>query len=147
MMKFGPNQRTMYPKGFDRIAPKLKELEENSLDLGPDIRLKGPTAKQPQAKMQANYDRSRYVYNLFYKNNNISRELFDFLIKNGYADQKLIQQWRKPGYEKLCCLECMKGQTSNFGGSCICRIPRSTIGDNVTFNCHECGCMGCSTKD
>ena len=44
---------------------------------------------------------SRYIYDLYYEKEAISRQLYDWLIKNGYADGNLIAKWKKQGYEKV----------------------------------------------
>lgn len=41
------------------------------------------------------HQRSRYVYDLYYKRKAISKELYDYLLKNGYADANLIAKWKK----------------------------------------------------
>lgn len=75
--------------------------------------------------MRISHARSRYVYELYYKREAISRELYDWLLKEGYADPKyvlkffflfllltvldsLLAKWKKTGYEKLCCLRCIQ---------------------------------------
>jgi len=45
---------------------------------------------------------SRYIYDLYYEKEAISRQLYDWLLKNGYADATLIAKWKKQGYEKVC---------------------------------------------
>lgn len=45
---------------------------------------------------------SRYVYELYYEKEAISKQLYDWLLKNGYADASLIAKWKKQGYEKVC---------------------------------------------
>lgn len=45
---------------------------------------------------------SRYIYELFYDKEAISKQLYDWLLKNGYADGSLIAKWKKQGYEKVC---------------------------------------------
>lgn len=37
---------------------------------------------------QLNHARTRYIYELYYKRQAISRELYDWLLKQGYADAK-----------------------------------------------------------
>ena len=32
----------------------------------------------------------------------MSKPLYDYLLKNGYADGNLIAKWKKQGYEKVC---------------------------------------------
>lgn len=41
------------------------------------------------------HQRSRYIYDLFYKRKLMSRELYDYLLKNKYADANLIAKWKK----------------------------------------------------
>ena len=45
---------------------------------------------------------SRYIYDLYYEKEAISKQLYDWLLKNGYADGNLIAKWKKQGYEKVC---------------------------------------------
>ena len=54
-----------------------------------------------------NHQRSRYIYELFYKKKEISRELYDYCLKENYADKNLLAKWKKSGYEKLCCVQCI----------------------------------------
>ena len=54
--------------------------------------------------MRISHTRSRYIYELYYKREAISKELYDWLLKNGYADALLIAKWKKTGYEKVCAL-------------------------------------------
>jgi hypothetical protein len=53
--------------------------------------------------MEANmrYLGSRYIYDLYYEKEAISKQLYDWLLKNGYADANLIAKWKKQGYEKV----------------------------------------------
>lgn len=44
---------------------------------------------------------SRYIYDLYYEKEAISKQLYDWLLKNGYADPNLIAKWKKQGYEKV----------------------------------------------
>ncbi|PGG98919.1 cell cycle control protein cwf14, partial [Polytolypa hystricis UAMH7299] len=43
---------------------------------------------------------SRYIYDLYYEKEAISKKLYDWLLKNNYADALLIAKWKKQGYEK-----------------------------------------------
>lgn len=40
--------------------------------------------------MRISHTRSRYVYELYYKREAISKELYDWLLKEGYADAKCV---------------------------------------------------------
>lgn len=44
---------------------------------------------------------SRYIYELYYEKEAISKPLYDWLLKNNYADANLIAKWKKQGYEKV----------------------------------------------
>ena len=61
---------------------------------------------------------------MHYKRRVISKELFEWCLKEGYGDRGLIAKWRKEGYESLCCLRCVQVRDTNFGTVCICRVPR-----------------------
>lgn len=41
------------------------------------------------------HERNRYIFNMHYKERKISRELYEYLVKEGYADANLIAKWRK----------------------------------------------------
>jgi bud site selection protein 31 len=86
------------------------------------------------------------VYELYYKREAISKELYDWLLKQGYADANLIAKWKKAGYEKLCCLRCIQTRDMNYQGStCICRVPKSQVRSGTIVECVHCGCRGCSS--
>ena len=44
---------------------------------------------------------SRYIFDLYYDKGAISKQLYEWLLKNGYADGNLIAKWKKQGYEKV----------------------------------------------
>lgn len=90
--------------------------------------------------MRLSHARSRYIYDLYYKRELISRELYDWLLKQGYADANLIAKWKKNGYEKLCCVRCIQTRDMNFQGStCICRVPKAQLKKGTVVECPHCG--------
>ena len=90
------------------------------------------------------HQRSRYVYTMYYKRAEVSREVYEYCLREGHADEALIAKWKKPGYENLCCLSCVAPANHNFGGVCICRVPRKDLDAGKVFECPHCGCRGCS---
>ena len=44
---------------------------------------------------RVHHERNRYIFNMYYKEKKISKELYDYLVKEGYADANLIAKWRK----------------------------------------------------
>jgi bud site selection protein 31 len=71
---------------------------------------------------RVHHQRSRYVYEM-YRKHEISRELYEWCCREGYADANLIAKWKKQGYERLCCLRCIQTKEHNYGTTCICRVP------------------------
>lgn len=90
------------------------------------------------------HQKSRYIYDLFYRRKAISRELYDYCIQERIADANLIAKWKKSGYENLCCLRCIQTRDTNFGTNCICRVPKAKLEEGRVVECVHCGCRGCS---
>ena len=103
--------------------------------------------------MRIHHQRSRYIFDLYHKRKAISKELFEYCCAQGLADRALCAKWRVPGYENLCCLRCIQPRETNFGTTCICRVPKHKLagtgnasdqgGDKTVFECPHCGCRGC----
>jgi len=89
------------------------------------------------------HQRSRFIYDLFYRKKEITRELYDYCLKEGYADAALIAKWKKRGYERLCCLRCIQVKDHNFATTCICRVPKDKLEEGKIVECVHCGCRGC----
>ena len=102
------------PKGFDLIEPTLMELTQKLRDgmfvsLYSSLVENAPHDGKRKAEtywpiFRLHHQRSRYVFELFYKKKQISRELYEYCLKAKWADAALIAKWKKDGYEKLCCL-------------------------------------------
>uniref|UniRef100_A0A8P0NTM9 Protein BUD31 homolog n=2 Tax=Canis lupus familiaris TaxID=9615 RepID=A0A8P0NTM9_CANLF len=71
-------------------------------------------------------------------------ELYEYCIKEGYADKNLIAKKKKQGYENVCCLRCIQTWDTNFGMNCICRVPKSKLEVGRIIECTHCSCQGCS---
>lgn len=137
--------RKQPPEGWDLLEPSLEAL---------DMKMREATADSHEGKRRVesawpifkiHHQKSRLVYDLYYKKQEISRELYEFCLKEKLIDGNLIAKWKKPGYEKLCCLRCIQSRDTNFGTNCICRVPKSQIEDNDRIvECVHCGCRGCS---
>ncbi|QLG70791.1 hypothetical protein HG535_0A07330 [Zygotorulaspora mrakii] len=157
MVRVKTNRTRPAPEGFDKVKATLREFEVQLKDVenqkGSKLSSKADEALWDVLRI--NHERSRYVYTLFYKRKAISRELYDWLLKEKYADKMLIAKWKKKGYEKLCCLKCIQSSETLHGNTCICRVPRSQLekdmakdGKSVTFHqCVHCGCRGCASTD
>ncbi|KAI1331188.1 G10 protein [Xylariaceae sp. FL0255] len=136
--------------------PEFEDIREGYEKLASDMKnaLDTPTNNVPKHQAQwpifeiANR-RSRFVYEWYYEKGDegISKELYDWLLKNGYADPMLIAKWKKQGYEKLCCLRCIQTKETNFQSTCICRVPKAQLKDEQDVRCVNCGCRGCASSD
>jgi len=51
---------------------------------------------------------------------------------------------KKPGFDNLCCLRCTQTRDTNFGTTCVCRVPKSKVDGGKVFECLHCGCRGCA---
>lgn len=93
------------------------------------------------------HQRSRYVYEMYYKYKAISKEVYQYCLDEKIGDADLIAKWKKNGYEKLCCLACIQSKDTSFGGTCICRVPIADRANSKPVECANCGCMGCASGD
>lgn len=157
MPRIKTNRTKKAPDGFANIRPSLDDfalqLKEAEKEKGSKLTTK--SNDMTWKILQINHERSRYVYDLYYKRNAISKELYEWLLRERYADKMLIAKWKKKGYEKLCCLKCIQSNDTVHGRTCICRVPRETLEENsfdrkekLTFEqCIHCGCSGCASTD
>ncbi|KAF3229294.1 Component of the SF3b subcomplex of the U2 snRNP [Orbilia oligospora] len=107
------NKRKPPPDGFEDIEDTLLEFENKMKDAenAPHDGKRRNEVLWPI--FQISHQRSRYIYDMYLKEG-ISRDLYDWLLKNKYADPLLIAKWKKQGYEKLCCLKCIQTKETNF---------------------------------
>ena len=54
---------------------------------------------------QINWQRSRYVYDMHFVHNRISRQVLNYCVQQKYADSALIAKWKRPEYARLCCIQ------------------------------------------
>ena len=137
------------PEGFDYVEPVLEALEQELRDV---VQERDPTKRKTEAMWpvhQLNWQKSRYIYDLYYIHGRISRQVYQYCVDQKYVDAALIAKWKKPGYEKLCSTYVIHPSHYKFGTTSICRVPykdrseaQRTVADPTT------GCLGCfSGKD
>ncbi|KAF2841642.1 cell cycle control protein cwf14 [Patellaria atrata CBS 101060] len=135
------------PEGFEDIEDTLLEFANKMKDAQNESHEGKKRHEMLWPIMQITHQRSRYIYDLYYEREAISKQLYDWLLKNNYADANLIAKWKKQGYEKLCCVRCIQTKETNFNATCICRVPRNQVGDGKDIQCVSCGCRGCASGD
>lgn len=47
------------------------------------------------------HQKSRYIFDLYYRRKEISKELYEFCLDQGYADRNLIAKWKKVCFESF----------------------------------------------
>ncbi|SJX62500.1 probable G10 protein [Sporisorium reilianum f. sp. reilianum] len=148
MPRLRTSRSTPPPEGFDEIEPILDDYDRKMRDAETEDTDGKRKVETLWPIIQINHTRSRYIYDLYYKREAISRELYDWLLKYQYADANLIAKWKRTGYEKLCCVRCIQSRDMNYQGStCICRVPRAQLRPGTVVECVHCGCRGCSSSD
>jgi len=141
------SKRKAPPAGFSDIEDDLLIFSNKMKDAESAPSTNVPRHQVHWPIFQISHQRSRYVYELYYEKEAISKGLYEWLLKNGYADAMLIAKWKKTGYEKLCCLRCVQTKETNFNSTCICRVPKAQMKENQAIECVSCGCRGCASSD
>ncbi|CAK5263159.1 unnamed protein product [Mycena citricolor] len=127
------------PEGFEEIEAILDDYAKKMRDAENESHEGKRKAESLWPIMRISHTRSRYIYELYYKREAISRELYDWLLKEGYADANLVAKWKKSGYEKLCCLRCIQTKDMNYQGStCVCRVPKAQLRAGTIVECVHC---------
>lgn len=135
------------PEGWDEVVPQLEEFQSQMRDAvnEPHEGKRRNEATWPITKIH--YERSRYIYELYYKKKAISRELYDFLLQEKWGDANLIAKWKKPGYEFTCSLQALDKKGTNFGTTNICRVPLHLRKPGPQGPSVNTGCISCASTE
>lgn len=144
MSKFGRKFKEA-PEGWDYIEPIMTALD-NELREKVNEPHEGLRKTETQWPIhQINWQRSRYIYDMYYTFNRISRELYDYCISNKLVDAALIAKWKKPGYERLCSTYAINPRNYKFGTVSICRVPKNCLAPGTNIEDPNTGCRGCAS--
>eukprot|EP00501_MAST-03F_sp_TOSAG23-6_P002393 GSMAST32.ASY1.ANO1.2501.1 assembled CDS len=143
MSRFGRSKRK--PAGYAYIEPILDALDEEMRRAveRPSDKLRKNEALWPIH--QITWQRSRYVYDMYYKYKKISRELYDWCIREKLIDGSLCAKWKKPGYDKLCSVHVINTRNTNYGTTSVCRVPKKDLDEGTVVFDHMTGCRGCAS--
>lgn len=94
---------------------------------------------------QVNWQKSRYVYDMYYTYNKISKDVYDYCINNKLVDAALIAKWKKPGYERLCSTYVINPRNYKFSTVSICRVPKQFLAAGTEIEDPVTGCRGCAS--
>lgn len=145
-------QKSKPPAGWEEVlAPQIAVVDRKMKEAQSASHEGKRIAESTWPIIQLHHQKSRIVYEAFYQEKSISKELYDWCLDRSsgpVADRDLIAKWKRPGYERLCCLRCIQPQETNFGTVCVCRVPRSMRASSSSsekpLECVHCGCHGCS---
>lgn len=169
MSKFGRKQKQA-PDGFEYVEPTLTALEQelrerkylsfphefilldfttenmSCLPIGVNDPHEGLRKTESQWPIhQINWQKSRYIYDLYYTFNRISKEVYDYCINTKIIDAALIAKWKKPGYERLCSTYVINPRNYKFGTVSICRVPKQFLAPGTEIEDPITGCRGCAS--
>eukprot|EP01025_Chloroclados_australasicus_P052208 TRINITY_DN607_c0_g1_i1.p1 TRINITY_DN607_c0_g1~~TRINITY_DN607_c0_g1_i1.p1 ORF type:complete len:290 (+),score=47.83 TRINITY_DN607_c0_g1_i1:94-870(+) len=136
------------PEGFELISEVLEDFED---------RMKQAVNEEHEGKRRnelnwkihrLHWEKNRFIYDLRYQRKVMSKELFEFLVREKIADGALISKWRKPGYEILCSTLAIQKSGHNFGTTSHCRVPlhQRAGQQKITPDVHT-GCISCASGD
>lgn len=144
MSKFGRRIKTA-PPGFEYVEETLNALDMECREKvnEPHEGLRKTESQWPV--FQINWQKTRYVYDLYYTYQAISREVYDYCIKNKIVDAALIAKWKKNGYERLCSTYTINPRNYKFGTVSICRVPKHFLPPGSEIEDPTTGCRGCAS--
>ena len=133
------------PSDYGVLEPTLEALEG-------EVRARLGEKKQGLSRhesawpvVQLNWQRTRYVHDMFYKFGRISQECFDYCARNKIIDKPLSDKWLEPGYEKLCSLHAIDPANHAFGTVSVCRVPKKDLAPGTLVINNFSGCRGCAS--
>ncbi|KAL3944173.1 MAG: hypothetical protein SGBAC_001730 [Bacillariaceae sp.] len=134
------------PAGFEVVEPTLEALEHELRDKIKDTNEKKRKIESVWPVHQISWQKSRYIYDMYYTYNRISKQVYNYCIQQKLVDAALIAKWKKPGYERLCSTYVINPTNYKFGTTSLCRVPlwdRST--EQKSARDPTTGCIGCAS--
>lgn len=120
------------PAGWELIEEPLMQFEERLREAVDDPHEGKRKCEATWPIHRIHYERNRFIYDMYYRQQRISRDLYEFLVREKVVDASLISKWRKPGYEILCSMAAIQKSGTNFGTTSICRVPLAQRGGQIT---------------
>ncbi|KAL9255886.1 BUD31 homolog 1-like protein [Drosera capensis] len=87
--------RVTYPDGWELIEPTLRELQNKMREAENESHEGKRKYETLWPIFKIAHQKSRYMFDLYYKREEISKELYEFCLDQGYADRNLIAKWKK----------------------------------------------------
>ena len=138
-------KRKPIPEDYEAVSATLTALENELRDKVNESHEGKRKVESQWPVHQLNWQRTRYIYDLHYKYDRISKELVDYLVENKTVDGALMDYWKKPGYEILCSTHAVNTGNSKFGTVSVCRVPAKVITEGTIVENDTTGCRGCAS--
>ena len=119
------------PAGWELVEEPLLQFEERLREAVDDPHEGKRKCESAWPIHRIHYERNRFIYDMYYRQERISRDLYEFLVREKVVDAALISKWRKPGYEILCSMSAIQKSGTNFGTTSICRVPMAQRGGQI----------------
>ena len=140
------NKRKPPPPGYEVVEPILEALEN-------ELRDKVKETNDGKRKVEAlwpvhqiNWQRSRYIYDMYYTFQRINKLVFDYCVRQKIVDSALMAKWKKPGYERLCSTFVINPTNYKFGTTSLCRVPwKDRSEEQKEARDPTTGCRGCAS--
>lgn len=91
-------KKTKYPADWEKIAETLDSISAKMRE----AETADQTGKRKDELMwpifRLHHQRSRYIYEMYYVKHEISKDCYEFCLKEGWADALLIAKWKKVPY-------------------------------------------------
>ncbi|KAG4391288.1 hypothetical protein GLYMA_05G151700v4 [Glycine max] len=87
--------RVKYPEGWELIEPTLRELQAKMREAENDPHDGKRKCETLWPIFKIAHQKSRYIFDLYHRRKEISKELYEFCLDQGYADRNLIAKWKK----------------------------------------------------
>ena len=144
MSRFGRSRKEP-PDGFEYIEPVLTALEGEMRDKVAESHEGKKKQESQQPVHQLTWQRSRYVYDMYYCYGSIEKPVYDYCIEHKLVDAGLIAKWKKQGYERLCSNFAINPKNFRFGTTSLCRVPEKSLANGVIVKDPVTGCQGCAS--
>ena len=144
MSKFA---RKAPPAGYEYLEPTMNALESELRDRVAASMEGMKKNESGQPVHQINWQRSRYVYDMYYTFEMIDKKVYDYCVDNKLVDGNLIAKWKKAGYERLCSTYVINPRNYRFGTVSMCRVPEDGRSDGVFEEDPITGCRGCASTN
>ncbi|KAI9917342.1 hypothetical protein PsorP6_012896 [Peronosclerospora sorghi] len=139
------SKKNRVPSGYEYIQPLMDALEKELRETMNEPHDGKRQCEAPWPVHQTNWQRSRYVYDMYYKYHKISRDVYDYCVRRKLVDANLVAKWKKRGYERLCSTFAINTKNYNYGTVSICRVPRQQLSEGQVIQEKHNGYRGCAS--